>query len=42
MEALTKGDYQGKRGQKPKRKQDLLNGETKRQRIAVPYLGTVS
>jgi DNA polymerase-4/DNA polymerase V len=42
MEALTKGDYQGKRGQKPKRKQELLTGENKRQRIAVPYLGTVS
>lgn len=39
MEALNKGDYQGKRGEKPKRKKDLLDGENDRQRIQIPYLG---
>lgn len=41
MEALTKGDYQGKRGTKPQRKQDLLSGENERQRIDIPYCGSV-
>lgn len=41
MEALSQGNYQGKRGNKPKRKKDLLQGENDRQRIAIPYLGKV-
>jgi DNA polymerase-4/DNA polymerase V len=41
MEALSKGDYQGSRAGKPKRKKELLQGEDERQRIAIPYLGEV-
>jgi len=42
MKALNQGNYQGKRAETPKRKQDLLAGETDRQRIAIPYIGNVS
>jgi len=42
MQAIANGNHERERNTLVKRKQDLLTGETRRRRIAIPYLGKVT